>query len=183
MGKPIIPLLAGSIRKVPAAEALPRDLKALASHQCCSLRDETWDDDVDRLVRVLARKHGFRESDDRAVLPVPRIEIAPLEESQLDEGLKTLPDWEPVESFIPGDYPNLRHELRRVFRFKSFKDAMQFMAEAQPPIREMQHHPRWENQWRTVTVHLSTWDIGQRISQLDVELATRLDTLYEKYKK
>jgi pterin-4a-carbinolamine dehydratase len=45
--------------------------------------------------------------------------------------------------------------------------------------QKAQHHPRWENQWRTVTVYLSTWDIGYRVSALDIALARTLDALYE----
>jgi hypothetical protein len=35
--------------------------------------------------------------------------------------------------------------------------------------------------WRTVTVWLSTWDIGQKPSQIDVEMAEQLDRLFAKY--
>jgi pterin-4a-carbinolamine dehydratase len=58
------------------------------------------------------------------------------------------------------DYPNARLELRRAYRFPSFKKAMEFMQTACDPIQKATHHPRWENQWRTVVVYLSTWDIG-----------------------
>ena len=53
------------------------------------------------------------------------------------------------------------------------------MNKAVDPINEVQHHPRWENQWRTVIVYLSTWDIGLKISRLDVDLAKVLDGIYE----
>ncbi len=53
------------------------------------------------------------------------------------------------------------------------------MQAAVNPIKELKHHPRWENQWRTVTVYLSTWDIGFRISQLDIDLAGILDRIYK----
>jgi hypothetical protein len=37
---------------------------------------------------------------------------------------------------------------------------------------------RWANQWRTVVVHLSSWDIGYRISKLGIELARERDSIY-----
>ena len=80
---------------------------------------------------------------------------------------------------VPGDYPNARQELRKAYRFRSFAKAVEFMQSAVPLVEQLQHHPRWENQWRTVTVYLSTWDIGSRITSLDIELAKGLDALYE----
>jgi pterin-4a-carbinolamine dehydratase len=43
------------------------------------------------------------------------------------------------------------------------------------------HHPRWENIWRTVTVWLSTWDIGHKVSRLDLELAQYFEALWARY--
>lgn len=108
--------------------------------------------------------------------------VPPLRDEQLEDELARLPGWEPVESSVPRDYPNTRQELRRVFVLDCFKDAMDFMADAVSPIEERVHHPRWENQWRTVIVYLSTWDIGNRISKLDVDLPHALDALYEEFK-
>ena len=88
-----------------------------------------------------------------------------------------------MESFIPGDYPESRHELRKVFVFKSFKSAVEFMASAVVPINKMKHHPRWENQWRSLTVYLTTWDIGSQISKLDIDMAKLLDRLYKQTTK
>ena len=56
------------------------------------------------------------------------------------------------------------------------------MQAAVRPINEVQHHPRWENQWKTVTVYLSTWDIGNKISKLDVDVALLLDELYQDFR-
>ena len=137
---------------------------------------------MNQLVGILVKKHGFVEADSSVVLPQPEVRLKPLTEEELDGALSSLPGWEPVESVIPGDYPNSRYELRRAYRFKSFKSAIKFMEAAVDPINKVQHHPRWENQWRTVTVYLSTWDIGNKISTLDVELAQTLDTLYGRHR-
>jgi 4a-hydroxytetrahydrobiopterin dehydratase len=115
-----------------------------------------------------------RSSNSRSV-PEPEVKEAPLTEEQLDAALQTLPGWEPVESYIPRDYPRSRHELRRAFRFKTFRGAIEFMSSMVVPVNKAKHHPRLENQWRTVIVHLSTWDIGQKISRLDIELAHTID--------
>jgi len=49
-----------------------------------------------------------------------------MDDAQLREALKGLRGWEAVESLIPGDYPRLRHELRKVYVFKTFKNAIRF---------------------------------------------------------
>jgi pterin-4a-carbinolamine dehydratase len=53
------------------------------------------------------------------------------------------------------------------------------MNSATPKIIELQYHPRWENQWKTVTVYLTTFDIGNQISELDLKMAKEFDGLYE----
>jgi pterin-4a-carbinolamine dehydratase len=58
---------------------------------------------------------------------------------------------------------------------------MNFMHVASKHISEVQHHPRWENVWRTVVVWLSTWDIGHKPSRLDIELAQFLENLRRGY--
>ena len=40
------------------------------------------------------------------------------------------------------------------------------------------HHPRWENLWRSLRVWLTTWDIGHRISDRDIQLAKYFDKAY-----
>lgn len=177
--KPLLPLLIGGSSELLPAEGLPPELQPLLDVQMLRLREERWDDDVDEVVEALVRNWGFVASDRRVVLPQPEVQIPALTEAQLSDALRTLPGWEPVETFVAGDYPNARHELRKAYRFPSFKAAIEFMRTAVDPIQELQHHPRWENQWRTVTVFLSTWDVGNRITQLDVNLARRLDAVYE----
>lgn len=43
------------------------------------------------------------------------------------------------------------------------------------------HHPRWENIWKTVRVYLTTWDIGHRISDRDIQLARYFDRAYVEF--
>jgi pterin-4a-carbinolamine dehydratase len=180
--KPIIPLLVAGAEALPPRKALPPDIQGLLDHQAWKLRDEKWDRDLAELIDLLESLHGFVDHHTTVPLPPPEVEIPALSASELDHALSNLPGWQPVESTVPRDYPKLRQELRKVFRFKSFKSAVEFMQAAVPKINKMQHHPRWENQWRSVTVYLSTWDIGNRISNLDVQLAKELDALYQRLK-
>ncbi|MFL5734600.1 MAG: 4a-hydroxytetrahydrobiopterin dehydratase [Chloroflexia bacterium] len=102
-------------------------------------------------------------------------------EAEMAEALKDLPAWTLQSSTIPGKEPNERTELTRTYRFASFEQAIDFMYEAAKYIARVDHHPRWENSWRSVTVSLTTWDAGNVPTRLDVELARYLDSLYESY--
>jgi pterin-4a-carbinolamine dehydratase len=154
--KLLIPILLGPSAGMPPAEALPPPLASLASFQAYSLREDHWDADLNELIQLLVQRFGFKEGDQRVRLPQPQVQIQPLTQSELDQGLAALSGWEQVESLIPGDYPKSRQELRKVYVFKSFRSAVTFMHSAIDPVSQLQHHPRWENQWRTVTVYLST---------------------------
>jgi pterin-4a-carbinolamine dehydratase len=180
MNKPFIPLLIGSDTKLPPAEALPPDLARLVAKQAHSLREDHWNADIAELVELLERDYGFIPQP-RVPAPDPRVTIAVLSDAELDRKLVSLPGWEPIESFIPGDYPKTRRELRKAYNFPSFRSAIEFMYTAVDSIDKAKppHHPRWENQWKTVTVYLSTWDVGFKISVLDIKLAKLLDALYK----
>ena len=71
--------------------------------------------------------------------------------------------------------------LLRSYRFRSFEDAIHFMATASRFIVRTEHHPAWANIWRTVTVRLTTFDIGHKPSVFDSRLAEYLDDLYREY--
>lgn len=180
--KHVVPVLIGSRVELPPVEALPESLQRLTGHQAIRLREDSWESDVDRLVATMVKTYGFVATQKRVILPQPQVKVEPISESDLEDELSKRQHWEPVESEIPGDYPNVRLELRRTYSFRSFKKAIEFMSLASASIHKLQHHPRWENQWRTLTVHLTTWDIGNRITHLDLELADTLDQLYARFR-
>ena len=178
-GKPILPVRVAGAAMPPKA-GVPPDLLPLLDDQGLELHDDSWDQDVNRLGNLLAGKFGLTDYQKPVAGPDRRKRVTALTTEQIDEALATLPEWEPVESMVPGEYPKVRQELRRAYRFPSFRKAIAFMAEAADgPIHATVHHPRWENQWRTVTVYLSTWDIDNRISHFDVDLARALEVVYE----
>lgn len=113
--------------------------------------------------------------------PKPRITLKELSLDEIGKELEALPDWEPVISDIPGSEPLKRTEIKRVYEFASFEDAIDFMHVASKHVTEIDHHPRWENIWRTVTIWLSTWDIGHKPSRLDIELSRFLEDLRQSY--
>ena len=69
-----------------------------------------------------------------------------------------------------------RDAISKTFRFKSFVEAFGFMARAALHAEKMDHHPEWTNVYNRVEVTLTTHD-ADGLTELDVRLASRLDTL------
>lgn len=184
-GITVIPMLV-SRATMPPKEALPDAISGLASQQYIELRETHWKQDLQPLIdRLTAPPLGFERRGEK--LPVPEWRSGPrpdhvprtLTREEIRQQLAALPNWKIVSSPLPGEYPKTRTELSRRFRFSSFERAIAFMQAAVPHINEVNHHPRWENVFKTVMVWLSTWDTDHVISKLDCDLARYLETLYE----
>lgn len=180
--KTVIPVLVAGADALPPPEAMPVELQGLVNYQAVKVRDEKWDRDLNELIEALVANHGFIDNQTSVPLPGPEVTVLPLTAAELESELRSLSGWQPVETMVPLNYPKPRQELRKVFQFRSFKLAIEFMRAAVPKVNQLKHHPRWENQWKSVTVYLSTWDIGNQISELDVRLAKYLDSLFEELK-
>jgi 4a-hydroxytetrahydrobiopterin dehydratase len=77
----------------------------------------------------------------------------------------TLPDW----------HVNLAtQEMERVFVFRDFKSAFEFMTLSANKAEELDHHPDWSNSWNTVSVRLSTHSM-KALTELDVTMASAMD--------
>ena len=74
-----------------------------------------------------------------------------------------------------GSVPD-RDAMRKVWKFKSFIEAWGFMSRAALIAEKLNHHPEWSNVYNVVDVTLTTHDC-HGLSQLDLDLATRLDKL------
>lgn len=85
--------------------------------------------------------------------------------------LKRLEDWSIVNE-----------KLHRVFILEDFVQALEFMNQVAIVAEKMQHHPEWSNVYKTVTVDLTTHSEGC-ITQLDVELATKMNDIFNQMSK
>lgn len=173
----VIPLLV-SRAQLPKRSALPPQIASLSNYQAFELRDTYWDTDVNQLLSRLEQS-GFHHIGPRVSYPRPHVRPEPLSSEELAEFCRN--GWELVVSLIPGKEPLKRTELMRTYEFASFEAAIDFMSEASRFISSLNHHPRWENIWRNVTVWLTTWDIGHKPSRYDLELAQYLDGLFKRY--
>lgn len=70
-----------------------------------------------------------------------------------------------------------KHGLYKQFNFADFREAFAFMTRVATLAEEMDHHPRWENEWNVVQIWLITHEAGGNISDKDRQMAKEIDTL------
>ena len=68
--------------------------------------------------------------------------------------------------------------ITKTFIFTNFIEALGWMVKVGVWAEKLNHHPEWNNVFKTVNVLLTTHDIGT-ITNLDVTLAQKMDTIYE----
>jgi pterin-4a-carbinolamine dehydratase len=181
--KRVIPVLVRGA-KVPPISVLPEPVRSIPIRQGIEIRRDYWDHDVKLLLAQVASEFRKDEEED-SLNPYPRIFPEgpdPLPEEKIQKVLGTeLLEWSKVASPLVEDPKKVRTELFRELRFKSFREAVEFMNQVAPGCDIANHHPRWENIWKTVRVYLTTWDIGHRISDRDVQLARYFDRAYAEF--
>jgi len=65
--------------------------------------------------------------------------------------------------------------LRKAFRFRDFAEALAFVNRVGALAEEMNHHPDIDLRWNVVTLRLSTHSAGSVVTDLDRDLASRVD--------
>lgn len=70
--------------------------------------------------------------------------------------------------------------LSRNFKFKNFVNAFAFMTSVALQAEKADHHPDWSNVYNTVIIKLNSHDV-KGITQLDFDLASVIDILFESY--
>ncbi|MEP7107961.1 MAG: 4a-hydroxytetrahydrobiopterin dehydratase, partial [Ferruginibacter sp.] len=167
----IVPFLIGC--NMPDAVALPGPLKKITEFQAITLSASYWRNDMANLV-ALMKKNGFSESSQILPMPTPvKDMLFPLSLTihQINEELKEFNGWRIVEYFSKEKLPQPGIAIEKVFEFESFEKAIGFINTVSKHISEIQHHPEWENLWKSVRIRLSTWDIGHKVCSLDISLA------------
>lgn len=88
----------------------------------------------------------------------------PLSDDEIEEALDDLPGW--------------THEadrLKKSYEFSDFRAAISFIVRLSFYAEEMMHHPELENVYNTVDVALTTHDAGGKVTEMDVELASKIE--------
>lgn len=187
--RPIIPVLL-DVAEIPTAAQLPKSLRAMLKYDAIKLTHEHFNEGTEKLIEAIGQHLGeartrklMSGSGDKYPTVAKYLPVA-LGDAQLQQVVAELPQWKIVESKLDDDTrfgSNTRIELVRELRFASFLDAIAFMGEAARSIDSFGHHPRWENVFRTVTVRLSTFDIGHRPSERDQVCARMIERAYTKF--
>jgi pterin-4a-carbinolamine dehydratase len=176
-GKAVMPVLVSGA-EMPRGEELPASLVDLAHRRPVRVEEKA---DIRSIVDLLATRYAFREIATDLDYPTPVDTVPDLSHTELDEALRRIPEWSLAERDSTRAKGKTSLELVRVYKFKSFRDAIHFMANVARYIDVTDHHPNWENQYKDVRVRLTTWDIGHRVSWKDVRLAEHLDRQYREY--
>ena len=92
-----------------------------------------------------------------------------LTESAIQDALANLPGWAFADDSI-----------HKTYRFASFSEAIGFIAEMAFSCEKANHHPDLSNVYSTVTIRLSSHDVGNKVTQKDVDLALEIEKLAEK---
>jgi 4a-hydroxytetrahydrobiopterin dehydratase len=67
--------------------------------------------------------------------------------------------------------------LKRDFQFADFQEAFAFMTRVAFLAEQHQHHPNWSNVYNTVSIHLTTHDAGNTVTEKDTQLAEAIDKI------
>lgn len=196
--KTVIPVLFDGT-PMPPPNALPADLVALAGRLALDVRTANLDNDVQPLLHeILERAEGGNKSagssagslsegdSGRRVWPYPDppliVKPAQLSDADVELALQQMiPRWTREETPLPQDPRKTRVELARQLQFASFLEVVAFMSEVAEFCDKVNHHPRWENIYRSLSINFSTWDIGHRISHVDLMSAAHIDKVYSRY--
>lgn len=68
--------------------------------------------------------------------------------------------------------------LYQHFTFADFAQAFEFMGRVAEMAEELQHHPRWTNDYNNVEIWLSTHSAGGKITDKDRQLAEAIEGIY-----
>jgi len=102
----IIPFLITGA-EFPDKKDLPKRIAKLADHMYIKVNYETWDNDLNLLIMEL-EKLGFQRTGSAAPVRLPRPKVNPnvLTESEIENALRRLPEWQIASTFIAGKEPN-----------------------------------------------------------------------------
>lgn len=66
-------------------------------------------------------------------------------------------------------------KLHKQFKFDTFGQALGWMVTVGVQADKLDHHPEWSNVYNKVTVDLTTHELGNAISDLDIKLAKMMN--------
>ena len=89
---------------------------------------------------------------------------APLTKEAITEALVHLPGWK-----------NDGDALEKTFVMRDFSEALGFIVRVGVEAERINHHPEINNVWSRITFRLSTHSVGDKVTELDVQLAEAIE--------
>jgi pterin-4a-carbinolamine dehydratase len=186
-GIDVIPIVIEGVT-FPGAKALPKDeplFAKFADLNFTTLHQEVgpWSQDVAAISNDLEERYGLVRDPEPAQPTADPVKARTpqLTDNELDAVLADLTAWDVWTESLLFEYPKDRLELRRTLVFENFTEAMQFMSSLIDVFNKAKHHPRWENAWNVVRIRLTTWDVGNKITHFDVDMARRVEAEYARF--
>lgn len=187
--KIIIPI--SFAKKLPSPDGLPPSIAGFVSWQSAQVDDATISRDLEpvyaeirRHLSALGPVSAQPTSSKRLPYPDPPMKLKPAPISPDELALivaEELSDWTVERGPVPGKPEVIGVQLQREMTFPRFRDVLPYMAIIADFAEKANHHPCWENIFKTLTIKLSTWDIGHQVSILDIVLASYCDKAYLEY--
>ncbi len=95
--------------------------------------------------------------------------MEPLSEDQIIDQIADMDGWNYSDD-----------KIFKEFLFNDFKEAIAFILRVGFEAEKMNHHPEIYNVYNRVSIGLQTHDVGNKVSNKDIELARDIETLIEK---
>lgn len=76
-------------------------------------------------------------------------------------------------------YDKDKSRLTKTFEFNDFIEAWGFISRVAILAEKHNHHPNWQNVYKTVEIKLNTHDAGNIITEKDHNLASAIDRLVD----
>jgi 4a-hydroxytetrahydrobiopterin dehydratase len=92
--------------------------------------------------------------------------LTPLTDQQISDGLIKLPGWE-----REGD------KIKKTYKLDNYMAGLAFACSVGTVCEALNHHPDLFIGWKRVEVAFSTHDVGNKISQLDLNAAAKIESL------
>lgn len=90
----------------------------------------------------------------------------PLSTADIEKALDDLPGWTYEDD-----------KIKKSYEFSDFRAAISFIVRISFYAEEMMHHPELENVYNTVSIALTTHDAGGKVTEMDLELASEIESI------
>jgi pterin-4a-carbinolamine dehydratase len=150
---------------------LPPGLAYLKTMHIQHIEYANWPALIGPLLDEIAQRCHVKVRPNGDVYPKPQLSKARTQPLSDEELMRTL-RYDDFEGWYIDNLGIAQAQyLVKKFEFLNFKQAIDFMALVAEHCAIVNHHPEWRNVFKHVTVSLTTWDAGRRITIYDLNLA------------